>query len=84
MTDRPKTGTDPQFVSKGDAHPGVVKLQAALRDCAQQMRDNYRCEGPTWVLNPWEYDIVAKAVQEGTASPEVVRMFADCVRAEAA
>lgn len=59
-----------------------MDLREVVLQYAQELRDNYRCEPVRWVLNPWEYDTIAKAVEDGTAPPDVVRMFADCVRAE--
>jgi hypothetical protein len=59
-----------------------MDTRAAVTQAAQQLREHYRCERAQWVLNQREYDTVAAAVQAGTASPDVVRFFADCVRAE--
>jgi hypothetical protein len=55
-------------------------LMAAMNE----LRDNYRCEGPTWVLPPDVYDAAKKQVEDGTASWRVRAIFADSIRDEAA
>jgi len=55
-------------------------LKTALQDLYTQLRDNYRCESPTWIMQPRGYDRYAKKIEDGEMTPEFTAWFQENVR----
>jgi hypothetical protein len=55
-------------------------LKTVLQDFYTQLRDNYRCESPTWVMHPNQYDRYTKKIEDGELPPDAVAWFQANVR----
>jgi hypothetical protein len=55
-------------------------LKTTLLDFAQQLRDNYRCESPVYVMHPAGYDRYAEEIESGKFTPEMAVWFRAYVR----
>lgn len=55
-------------------------LKTALQDCYRQIRDNYRCESPKWVMHPRGYDQFARKIENGELPPDAAAWFQANVR----
>jgi hypothetical protein len=55
-------------------------LKTTLQDFAQQLRDDYRCESPKWVMHPRTYDKYEQLMNDGKMSPELAVWFRTYVR----
>lgn len=81
MAQIPVVGPPPSSSEPPRPKPQQMKTPD-FRAYADDLRRAHTLQPLEWVLNPWEYDFFKAHVESGTASEDVKRFFAACVRVE--